>query len=181
MRSTLHISLLGLLASALLGCGGPQDAAEPEQKASPAAAVAQTPGRPGSAFEINYSIVGTPILGSPVAIDLEIRSAYADEEIEIGYQVPDPGALAIDEAQPLSLRRVPSPDDHLIHERVTVVPQREGRLYINVSAARSDGEGSSSTMISIPIHVGDVDTSIREHGELETGEDGENTRVLTSE
>jgi hypothetical protein len=33
-------------------------------------------------------------------------------------------------------------------------------------------------MISIPIHVGDVDTSLQEHGQFETDDNGETTRVL---
>ena len=36
-------------------------------------------------------------------------------------------------------------------------------------------------MVSIPIHVGEVDTSLQEHGELETNDEGETTRVLTAE
>ena len=183
MAPTLRISLLALLALGLGACGGEQDSSKvaPSEKAPAASVATQTPGRPGSTFEVDYDIVGTPIVGSPVSIDLEIRSAFGGEEIEIAYQLPDPSALMMDEAQPRSLRRVPSADDKLIRERVTVIPQREGRLYFNVSATRSDGDGSMSTMISVPIHVGNVDTSIQEHGELQTNEEGETTRVLTTE
>ena len=183
MASTIRISLLAFLAIGLSACNNSHDSGEvaATEKTAAVSATAQTPGRPGSTFEVEYDIVGTPIIGSPVSIDLEIRSAFAGEEIEIAYQLPDPSALAMDEAQPRSLRRVPSPDDRLIRERVTVIPQREGRLYFNVSAGRSDGQGSTSTVISIPIHVGNVDTSIQEHGELQTNEEGETTRVLTTE
>ena len=87
----------------------------------------------------------------------------------------------MDAAQPRDLRRTPSSDDRTIRERVTVIPQREGRLFINVSATRTDDAGSLTSAISIPIHVGNVDTSIREQGELQTNEDGETTRVLTSD
>ena len=183
MAATIRISLLAFLALGLSACGGAQDNGDvaATEKTPATSTAAQTPGRPGSTFEVDYDIVGTPIVGSPVSIDLEIRSAFADEEIEIAYQLPDPSALTMDEAQPRSLRRVPSPDDRLIRERVTVIPQREGRLYFNVSAGRSDDQGSTSTMISIPIHVGTVDTAIQEHGELQTNEEGETTRVLTTE
>jgi hypothetical protein len=140
----------------------------------------RTPARPGTVFNVNYRIIGTPVVGSPVSVDLEIESSAGNEPVEIGYQIPDPSALSMDETQPTTLTRTPPAGERRIRERVTVVPQREGRLYINVRASRSGGDGSNSTMISIPIHVGDVDTSLQEHGRLETDAVGETTRVLDS-
>ena len=87
----------------------------------------------------------------------------------------------MEENQPRVLTRAPQAGERLIRERVTVVPQREGRLFINVRATRAGGDGSQTTVISIPIHVGSVDTGLVEHGELQTNEDGETTRVLTSD
>ena len=141
----------------------------------------RTPARPGTMFKVDYRIVGTPVVGSPVAIDLDIRSTLGDEPIEVGYKVPDSSALAIDEAQPRRLIRAPLAGESSIRERVTVIPQREGRLFINVSASRSSDDSSATTMISIPIHVGNVDTSLQEHGRLETDAEGETTRVLTAD
>jgi len=185
MTRQIRFSLLVSLAFGLAACGGAQDAAEPAadvQKDDVSEdAVARTPGRPGTMFQVDYTIIGTPIVGSPVSIDLDIRSAYEGESVDIGYQVPDPSALIMDDTQPRNLTRAPFAGERSIRERVTVIPQREGRLYINVSAGRTGREGTSSTMISIPIHVGDVDTSPVEHGELETNADDETTRVLTSE
>ena len=123
---------------------------------------------------------GLGTVGEPHSIDLEIDSTLGDEPVEIGYQVPDPSALAMDEAQPRTLTRAPLAGERRIRERVTVIPQRDGRLFINVRTSRSDDDGSASTMISIPIHVGNVDTSLQEHGRLETDAEGETTRVLTS-
>ena len=179
-------SLLTLpVAMLLVACGG-QDAGDtltaadkPLPEGRPSAA--ETPGSPGTVFEFSYEIVGTPIVGSPVSIDLQIQSAFGDEAIEVGYQIPDSTALAMDAAQPRTLTRTPLAGERSIRERVTVIPQREGRLYINVSAVRASNTGSMSSVISIPIHVGNVDTSIREHGELQTNEEGETTRVLTSD
>jgi hypothetical protein len=179
-----------ILATLLVGLGACHTETAPAPAASPEAAAqkdavdsgeddfVRTPARPGTVFNVDYRIIGTPIVGSPVSIDLEIESSAGDEPVEIGYQVPDPSALAMDEAQPRTLTRRPPAGERRIRERVTVVPQREGRLYVNVRASRSGGDGSNSTMISIPIHVGDVDTSLQEHGQLETDEDGETTRVL---
>lgn len=185
MRRQNRLSLLLLAAAGLSACGGARDAAEAvtaaEKGDARASAASQTPASPGTMFEVNYRIIGTPVVGSPVAIELDILSAFGTDPVSISYQVPDRTALALDESQPVTLTRTPSAGEPLMRERVTVIPQREGRLYINVRAARELADGSQSTMLSIPIHVGDVDTSLQEHGVLETSEDGETTRVLTAE
>jgi hypothetical protein len=85
------------------------------------------------------------------------------------------------EAQPESLRAEMTMNETFVQDRVTVIPQREGRVYLNVEAGVTTAQGRISTTMAIPIHVGAVDTSPVEHGELETNEDGETTRVLTSE
>lgn len=187
MATNTQLSLLALMLFGLAACGG--DTTAPAETQTDAAAQKEsaaddgrtrTPARPGTMFQVGYRIVGTPVVGSPVSIDLEIDSALGDEPVEIAYQIPDPSALAMDEAQPRTLTRAPQAGERRIRERVTVIPQREGRLFINVRASSSDDDGSASTVISIPIHVGNVDTSLQEHGRLETDDEGETTRVLTS-
>jgi hypothetical protein len=197
MKRTTRISVLALLTLALAACGGGQEngatqqAAEVQKDEARADGVARTPARPGTMFKVDYQIIGTPIVGSPVSVDLEISSAFGEEPIEVAYQIPDSTSLEMTEAQPRRLTAVPLDGESRVRERVTVIPQREGRLYINVSASRRlyinvsasrDGDdGSTATMISIPIHVGNVDTSPVEQGELQTNEDGETVRVLTEE
>jgi len=180
MRSLLCLALLALVA--LAGCGDSTNAgAPPAVKETRANVAAETPGSPGEMFRVDYEIIGTPVVGSPVAIDLKITSAFGDEPVDLAFRVPDATALALEDAQPRDLRRTPSSVDRTINERVTVIPQREGRLFINVSATRSDDAGSLTSAISIPIHVGSIDTSLQEQGELQTNEDGETTRVLKSD
>lgn len=183
MRSALRVSIPTLIALALAGCGDPTGSGESAAAAKDAStnAAAQTPSSPGDLFRLDYEIIGTPVVGSPVAIDLEITSMFGDEPVDIAFRIPDSTALVLEAAQPRDLRRTPSSDDRTIRERVTVIPQREGRLFINVSASRTDAAGSLTSAISIPIHVGAVDTSIKEQGELQTNADGETTRVLTSD
>jgi hypothetical protein len=168
----------------LAACGdekeAPAESVAIEKGAGDPTAV-RTPSTPGTMFDLEYEILGTPIVGSPVAIDLAITSAYGEDPVDIGFQITDPSSLRMDEAQPTSLTRAPSAGERVIRERITVIPQREGRLYFNVSASRSDDRGTATTVISIPIHVGEVDTSLQEHGVLETDDEGETTRVLTAE
>ena len=185
MTRSIRIPLLHFVAMALAACGADTQAPDSDvvaEKNAAAESAARTPGSsPGTMFDMDYDIVGTPVVGSPVSIDLKINSPLGDEEVEVAYQIPDPSALIMDDTQPRTLRRAPLAGERQIRQRVTVVPQREGRLFINIRATRAAGDGSNSTMISIPIHVGNVDTSLIEQGELETDDEGETTRVLTSE
>jgi hypothetical protein len=135
----------------------------------------------GSPFAITYDLIGTPIVGSPVTLNLTIASAFGPTPVEISYHISDATALRLHEAQPESLLAEMTLNETFIEDRVTVIPQREGRVYLNVEAGVMTAEGRVSTTMAIPIHVGAVDTSPVEQGELETNEDGETTRVLTSE
>jgi len=135
----------------------------------------------GSPFAISYDLVGTPIVGSPVTMNLVVASKFGPTPVDISYRVTDSTALMLHEAQPESLRAEMTLNETFVEDRVTIIPQREGRVYLNVEAAVTTADGRLSTTMAIPIHVGAVDTSPVEHGELETNEEGETTRVLTSE
>jgi len=41
-------------------------------------------------------------------------------------------------------------------QQVTVIPQREGRFYLNVSASMEIPDGTLSTVMAIPIQVGNA-------------------------
>lgn len=141
----------------------------------------RVPSKAGAPFSISYRVIGTPVVGSPVSLELQLSSAYGSVPVEIAYQINDETALELPEAQPRLLTLEAAANQSVFSERVTVVPLREGRMYINVSAAVETEDGRTSTVISIPLHVGDVDTGLVEQGDLQTSEDGETTRVLTSE
>lgn len=190
MRQKTQLVFLVCIALGLAACGGADEQASVDkpdaavaEKAQPApdASVSRLPAKAGSPFAIAYEIIGSAIVGSPVTLDLTVTSVFGQTPVEISYQLPDPSALLLHEAQPQSMVAEFLANDEFISERVTVIPLREGRLYLNVSAAVMTDDGRSSAVMSIPIHVGAVDTSPAEHGELETNEEGETTRVLTSE
>jgi hypothetical protein len=85
------------------------------------------------------------------------------------------------DAQPSSIQLEFGVNDAWADQRVTIIPQREGRLYLNVSASIASDGGRSSTTIAIPIQVGQGGRELEEQGELAIDEDGELIRVLTSE
>ena len=177
------LKLTGLAAvacSLLIACGNnsvedPAESVAAQKKERPTDVI-ETPA--GAPFAIRYDIIGTPVVGSPVTLDLQIESALGSQPVEISYEIPDPSAMMLHEAQPQSLTAEFDASKQFIGERVTVIPQREGRLYLNVSAAVTTEGGRVSSVMSVPIHVGEVDTGLVEHGEVEFTEDGEAVKVL---
>lgn len=190
IRAKSGVLLIGALLVAGCGNGGGEPVVEsaPEvDKSMPEAGGKLQPAydgdvaKPGSPFAIRYRIVGTPIVGSPVAIDLRVESARDSRPINVRYRINDETAMMLHEAQPAEIRMEPAANENFIEQRVTVVPMREGRLYLNVGASLDDENGSASTVIAIPIQVGEGEREMQEHGELATDEEGESVRVLTSE
>ena len=132
-----------------------------------------------SPVQITYRVIGTPIVGSPVALDLQFKSALGTTPYTVSYRVNDPTAMQMPEAQSASVSITPSSDDEAVSRQVTVVPLREGRLYLNVAAVVETETGSMQTVIAVPIQVGAAaPRQILENGELTTDEDGALIRTL---
>jgi len=192
MTHTQRISLLATVALAISACGGNGPSTDAGQAAvdKTAAAEAAKPqgtfdgpvAKPGAPFAISYAVIGTPIVGSPVAIDLRVTSMMGPQPVRLSFIINDETAMMLHEAQPPEIRlEAPAEDRAFVEQRVTVVPIREGRLYLNVSAAVDTEAGTSSTVIAIPVQVGEGARDLEEHGRLETDEEGETVRILESE
>ena len=89
--------------------------------------------------------------------------------------------MSLHEAQPARVQVEPAANENFIAQRVTVIPQREGRIYLNVSASFETPEGSTSTIMAVPIQVGTGGPELRENGEVRLDENGEAVRVLTQD
>jgi len=140
-----------------------------------------TVAKPGAPFSVSYKIIGTPIVGSPVTIDLLVTSTLGPEPVTVSYRINDTSAMMFHEAQPAQVRLAPVADEEFIKQQVTVIPQREGRLYLNVGASVETESGSMSSMMAIPIQVGSGGRKLEEHGEVQVDENDEAVRVLTPE
>jgi hypothetical protein len=182
--------LLGLWLLAAAGCGaGREDVAEPEARASAAdiAAPAEAGGsgeqnkasaKTGGPISTAYRLIGEPVLGQPLAIELRVASALGDQPVRIDYRILDATALRLAESQSAYATVARTAPDAVGNEQVTVVPLREGRLYLNVAASVETGDGSISTVTALPIQVGDTARDTRENGRLATDDAGEAVRVL---
>jgi hypothetical protein len=110
--------------------------------------------KPGSPFGVSYKVIGTPIVGSPVTVELRVTSTLGSRPVKVSYRINDASAMMFHEAQPSEVEMAPAANEKFIAQQVTVVPQREGRLYLNVGASVETDDGSMSSMMAIPIQVG---------------------------
>ena len=128
-----------------------------------------SPGKPGAPVDISYEVVGNPIVGNPVAINVVVTSALSP--LTVQYSINDTSALMFQNGQVERLEIADASAGSL--QQLTVVPQREGRLYVNVSAEVPADMGTMIRSMAIPIKVGSAPKEATLNGELKTGADGE--------
>jgi len=174
----MMVFTVGLFALAACGDEQPEEQAVEEVSVEELAGAVVTPGSP---YRVTYRIIGTPVVGSPVIVDLQIESASGSHPVNLEYRIRDASSMMLAESQPASVRMEPAANERIFRQQVTVIPQREGRFYLNVSASFETENGTQSTVIAIPIQVGSGTRELQDHGEIEVDENGEAVRVLTSE
>lgn len=136
----------------------------------------RSPGKPAAPVSIDYDIIGVPIVGHPVNIDVEVSSTQGDAPVRLRWHVLDSGSLSFPEAQVREVAVRVNPRQAETRQ-VTVVPQREGRLYLNVTAEVETPDGAMLKSIAIPIQVGDAPGEPEPAGEL--GEDAGGEAVMS--
>ncbi len=139
----------------------------------PAVEQEKSPGKITAPISIEYSIVGTPIVGQPVSINLQISSPLDDRTITVFYRVNEIGSLTFPVSQLETITILPVAEVTSLSQQVTVVPQREGRIYLVVSAEIETDGGTMMRSMSIPIQVGNAPRVPTLNGELVEGPDGE--------
>lgn len=183
---------LVIFAACLTGCGNSPDngkassGSDEVDVATTAPSVTFTPkgdtagaGKPSGPVTVAYRLIGKPVVGQPIAVDLRVMSTLEGRPITLSYRINDTTALTLAESQPQSITMAAGADeDGGRVQQVTVIPMREGRLYLNVSASVDTENGSMSTVTAIPIQVGDAPRTMQENGSLTTDEKGDSVRVL---
>ena len=135
--------------------------------------------KPQAPVTISYRIIGTPIIGQVVSLDLQFESLLGSQPFKVSYRVNDPTAMQFPESQSPEVSISPSADAERSAQQVTVIPLREGRLYLNVSAVFETDTGTLSSVIAIPIQVGPAaPREFIENGVVTTDENGELIRTL---
>ncbi len=192
LRTSLIASLLA--TSSLVACGNSANEAEGMQEPAapgtnaPAATYkpdekarhpeTHTSAKMTGPVKISYRIIGKPVVGQPVAIDLRVSSALQSPSIRLDYRINDTSAMQLAKSQPASFTLSAGDVESGGVQQVRVVPMREGRLYLNVSASVESERGSMSTVTAIPIQVGDAPPVLQRNGETRTDAEGNLIRVL---
>jgi hypothetical protein len=138
-------------------------------------------GKPGAPYTIDYQITGAPVVGRPVVVGLKVASHVGSLPVTLDYRIQDASSMVLAESQPTSVRMEPAANERTFNQQVTVVPQREGRFYLNVTASYETENGTMSTITAIPIQVGTGTRELEEHGEVQIDGDGDAVRVLSND
>jgi hypothetical protein len=165
-----HI-LIALITAALAACSAATDSPPAES----AAASSPLPSRADVAeieLDIGYDVLGNPVVGQPVAIGLRLRIMQQPASIILSYRPGDTSSMNFPESQASEVELVPAPDQDVRIQQVTVIPQREGRLYLNVSAEMTTADGSAVKTIAVPILV-DAAAESAPRTAVESDEDSE--------
>lgn len=138
-------------------------------------------GKPSGPVSVSYRIIGKPVVGQPVSIDLRVTSTLGPQPVALSYRAHDLTAIQFAEEQPQAVMLAPGRESRPSAQQVRVIPMREGRLYLNVTASVETENGSMSTVTAIPIQVGDAPRTLQENGELQQDADGNSLRVLPAD
>lgn len=128
-------------------------------------------GKPSAPITMDYEVLGKAFVGLPVAINIRVRATQDTGPIAVRFSINDASALLFQEGQ--VEQRQYKDSSELDTQQVVVVPQREGRLYINVSAEVQTPGGTMIKSMAIPIQVGNALVQPQINGELKVGPDGE--------
>jgi len=180
------IPVLMMLSAA--GCGNGSNVNESAGEAMVANDAPEVTIKPGASSDhtvkpqgpvtITYKIIGAPVVGQPVAVDLQVKSTLGPQAITLSYRVNDSTAMQFSEEQNLRVSIAPTNNEEPSLQQVRVIPMREGRLFLNVSAVVQTDNGTISTVTAIPIQVGAAPREVQESGELIVDENGELIRSL---
>ena len=143
----------------------------PENSADTAAA--RSPGKPTAPVSIEYDVIGNAVVGQPVGINLRIVSRGKAQPVTLHYRVNDSSAMLFPESQAQRIDMPAGAGNGPRQQQVTVIPQREGRLFLNVSAEVETDNGTMFRSLAIPIQVGAGSANPAVNGNLKETAEGE--------
>jgi len=110
-------------------------------------------GQPGAPITLGYRIDGNPVVGQPVGIEISLTITLDDRPITLTYRVPEAGSLAFPESQAASIEILPVAGIEPRPQQVTVIPQRDGRVFLTVAAVVETDTGSMQKSMAVPLQV----------------------------
>jgi hypothetical protein len=133
----------------------------------------RSPGKPTAPISIEYDVVGKAVVGQPLGVNLRVSSKRPDQPVTMHYRINDSSAMVFPESQAQRIELGSAADDSPRAQQVTVIPQREGRLFLNVSAEVQTENGTMFRSLAIPIQVGARSAAPAVNGEIQTTPEGE--------
>jgi hypothetical protein len=169
-----------VLLTTVTACGGggdgtPVGTAEPaggDQTGTVQAiadAPVMSPGKPTAPISIDYDIVNNPIVGAPVQINVTVSSP--EGPVRVRYSINDASALQFQEGQ-VEEEEIQAPS-RAEPRQLRVIPLREGRVFVNVSAEVDTPGGKMIRSMAIPLRVGAAPDGPAVNRALADGPDGE--------
>ena len=154
MRIT-HPTFIALLAIGLLsnGCGDGTRTKGTTTSAAPTSGEPLGIDEPGAPIEFRYAVNGSPVVGKPVSVSVTLTTPVEDRPIRLTYRAPEAGSLTFPESQATSVDVLPIGDAERRPLQVTVIPQRDGRVFLTVVASMETDTGAVMRSISIPLQV----------------------------
>jgi len=181
MNHRILIPLLFVLAGCNTETATEEPAAAETATAGKAAQREMSPGKPSAPVTISYDVLGTPRVGQPVAVEINLSSPTVDRPMRLSYSVSDPDSLVLPEDQPKEISLSIPEGEGRASRQVTVVPQREGRVYLNVTAEVDTEIGTMLKSMAIPLSVGRGEPEPEVNGELKETADGETVVSMPAE
>jgi hypothetical protein len=128
-----------------------------------------SPGKPTAPISIDYEIVNNPIVGAPVQINIAVSSS--EGPVRVRYSINDASALQFQagqvEEEEISAAGRGEP------RQLRVIPLREGRVFVNVSAEVGTSGGAKIRSMAIPLRVGAAPDGPAVNRAKSDGPDGE--------
>lgn len=104
-------------------------------------------------MSLSYSVVGSPVVGQPVGINVEVTSSLVDAPIVLTYRSAEVGSLSFPETQATTTTLAPLGGSQTRRQQFSVIPEREGRIFVVVAAEIETSAGEVIRSISVPIQV----------------------------
>ncbi len=148
--AAVRYGLISASALTLSGCGdvltgdadGPAGSGEPLELADAALPVS-----------FSYDVIGAPIVGQPVAVAVTVESTISDRPMTLRYRAPEAESLTFPDGQAETVNLPSFGDAGPQTRQITVVPQRDGRVFLTVSVSVETDTGAVVRSQSVPIDV----------------------------
>lgn len=175
--NTRHLLFLGTCLLAVTAC---QPETVETESTAPAATgktlqkgESRSPGKPSAPVTIDYKVLGTPLVGQPVAVEIRVKASEPGQSMNLKYFINEPDSLMFADGQPEGIEIEIPADEPVAARQVRLVPQREGRLYLNVTAEVITAGGMMLKSIAVPISVGSNAVKLELNGAMKNAADGE--------